>query len=140
MTLKRKNKNILQRISDTLLEIMVDISVFFYKTFVRKDRMVDQPTQDGSKNSKGETPRVGKIQMAPSSHDVKFADFAQIVLTPTHGILKFGMHQAGTDDFVIHTQIVMPPQALTGFAEGLKKQIDIIKEKHSRPPTSPMEQ
>lgn len=100
----------------------------------------NEKQQNGSKEPKGEgQQRMGKISMSPSAHDVKFADFAQIVLTPTHGIMKFGLHQAGTDEFVIHTQIVMPPQALVGFADGLKKQIDIIKEKQAKPPTSPME-
>jgi len=99
-----------------------------------------QQSQDGNRDIKGEgTPRVGKISMSPSSHDVKFADFSQIVLTPTHGILKFGLHQIGTDEFIVHTQVVMPPQALVGLAEGLKKQIEIIKEKHGKPPSSPME-
>jgi len=76
--------------------------------------------------------RIGKITMSSSSHEVKFADFAQIVLTPTHGVLKFGVHQAGTDEFVIHTQVAMPPQALVMFAEGLKKQIDMIKEQQNK--------
>ena len=66
--------------------------------------------------------------MSPASHDIKFADFAQIVLTPTHGIIKFGLHQAGSDDFVVHTQVAMPPQALAGFADGLKQQIEKIKQ------------
>jgi len=140
VSLKSENRNIFQRVNDILLESVVDAAVFIYKLFARKKTMNDQPTQDGSKEGKGEgAPKMGKIIMAQSSHDVKFADFAQIVLTPTHGIMKFGLHQAGTDEFIVHTQIVMPPQALTGFAEGLKKQIDLIKEKHAKPPTSPME-
>lgn len=86
------------------------------------------PSGNGKKNKGAEgNVRKGKINMSPTSHDIKFADFAQIVLTPTHGIIKFGLHQAGTDDFVIHTQIAMPPQALAGFADGLKQQIDKIK-------------
>ena len=98
---------------------------------------MDDPNQEqnGKHEQTGKSQqRVGKITMSPSSHDVRFADFAQIVLTPTHGVVKFGVHQAGTDEFVVHTQIAMPPQALVLFAEGLKKQIDMIKEQQGKQP------
>lgn len=91
------------------------------------------PSGNGKKD-KGVSGKVrkGKITMSTSSHDIKFADFAQIILTPTHGIIKFGLHQAGSDDFVVHTQIAMPPQALAGFADGLKQQIEKIKKQQQQ--------
>ena len=93
-----------------------------------------KPSGNGKKDQ-GQSGQVrkGKVILSSTAHDVKFADFAQIVLTQTHGVIKFGMHQAGTDEFVVHSQVVMPPQALTHFAEGLKAQIDKIKEQQENP-------
>ena len=90
---------------------------------------MDTPnTWDNGKKSKDpKSGQPGKISMSQSSHDIKFADFAQIVLTPTHGIIKFGLHQPGTNEFVVHTQVALPPQALVRLAEGLKIQIDKIR-------------
>ena len=93
---------------------------------------MDIPLSGNGKKDQGKQVKQGKITLAPSSHDVKFADFAQIILTPTHGIIKFGCHQAGTEEFVVHTQIALPPPALTRFAEGLKQQIDRIMEQQKK--------
>jgi hypothetical protein len=136
------SKNIFTKTGDWLTEKLVNVSVYFYNIFRRKKAMVEQnPFGNGKKDkSDQENARQGKIIIAPGAHDVKFADFAQIVLTPTHGILKFGLHQAGTDEFVVHTQVVMPPQALTQFAEGLKAQIDRIKTQQTNPSKQPTEE
>ncbi|MFH1513846.1 MAG: hypothetical protein ABIG42_00115 [bacterium] len=137
-----KGNNLFTRTSDWILEKLVDASVLIYRIFQRKKPM-NNPQQPGN-GQKGPggagQVRQGKITMAPTSFDVKFADFAQIVLTPTHGTIKFGTHQAGTDDFVVHTQIAMPPQALAGFADGLKQQIDRIKEQQKKQSESAPEQ
>ena len=92
---------------------------------------MEEPKISGN-GKKGQEMKQGKITMSPASHDIKFSDFAQIVLTPTHGIIKFGLHQAGTNEFIVHTQIAMPPQALARFADGLKMQIEKIKEQHKQ--------
>ena len=137
-----KEYNPFTRISDWILEKLVDASVYIYRIFNRKKPM-NKPQQagNGQKGSAGTgQTRQGKITMAPTSHDVKFADFAQIILTPTHGTIKFGTHQAGTDEFVVHTQVVMPPQALAGFADGLKQQIDKIKQQQKKQADNPPEQ
>jgi hypothetical protein len=134
--LKVEKKNIFQRINDEILEFLVNLAVFFHNLVGRKKKMDYSEQEQNGKNEpkdKGQQ-RVGKISLAPSSHEVKFADFAQIVLTPTHGIIKFGVHQTGTDEFVVHSQIAMPPQALVMFAEGLKKQIEMIKDQQSKQP------
>lgn len=129
-----KEYNLFTRISDWVLEKMVDVSVFIYRIFQRKKPMTNpQKSGNGQKGKAGAgQARQGKITMAPTSYDVKFADFAQIILTPTHGTIKFGTHQAGTDEFMVHTQIAMPPQALAGFADGLKQQIEKIKEQQKK--------
>jgi hypothetical protein len=136
------SKDIFTKAGDWLTEKLVNISVSIYKIFRRNKAMAEQnPFGNGKKEkSDQENVRQGKIIISPSAHDVKFADFAQIILTPTHGILKFGLHQAGTDEFVVHTQVVMPPQALTQFAEGLKVQIDRIKTQQVNPSKQPTEE
>lgn len=103
--------------------------------------MVEQNPSGNGKKEQGASGQMkkGRITMSQTSHEVRFADFAQIVLTPTHGIIKFGLHQAGSDEFVVHTQIAMPPQALAGFAEGLKQQIEKIKEQQKKQKENPPE-
>jgi hypothetical protein len=136
-----KKTNAIARINDWLLEKMVNVAVFIYRIFRRKKPMVEQNPSGNGKKEQGASGQVrkGKITMSPTSHEIRFADFAQIVLTPTHGIIKFGLHQAGSDEFVVHTQIAMPPQALAGFAEGLKQQIEKIKEQQKKQKENPPE-
>lgn len=140
--MNENSKDIFAKAGDWLTERLVNVSVFIYKIFRRKKVMVEQNPFGNGKKEKGdqENVRQGKIILSPGAHDVKFADFAQIVLTPTHGILKFGLHQAGTDEFVVHTQVVMPPQALTQFADGLKAQIERIKTQQPNPSQKPSEE
>ncbi len=95
---------------------------------------MDDPNMwgNGKKNPEAKGSVPGVITMSQSAHDIKFADFAQVVLTPTHGIIKFGLHQAGTNEFVVHTQVALPPQAIVRLAEGMKLQIDKIRDQHKQ--------
>ena len=70
-----------------------------------------------------------KVVMTQSSHEVRFADFFQITLSPSHGILKFGYFHPQTQEFIVHTQIALTPQGVMGLAEGLKKQLQVVQGK-----------
>jgi hypothetical protein len=70
-----------------------------------------------------------KVIMAPSSHEIRFADFFQITLAPSHGVLKFGYFHPQTQEFIVHTQVALTPQGVVGLAEGLKKQLDVVRGK-----------
>ena len=70
-----------------------------------------------------------KVIMTPSSHEIRFADFFQITLAPSHGILKFGYFHPQTQEFIVHTQVALTPQGVVGLAEGLKKQLDVVRGK-----------
>ena len=70
-----------------------------------------------------------KVIMTQSSHDVRFADFFQITLAPSHGILKFGYFHPQSQEFIVHTQIALTPQGVMGLSEGLKKQLGVVQGK-----------
>lgn len=70
-----------------------------------------------------------KVIMAPSSHEIRFADFFQITLAPSHGIIKFGYFHPQTQEFIVHTQVALTPQGVVGLADGLKKQLDVVRGK-----------
>ena len=70
-----------------------------------------------------------KVVMTQSSHEVRFADFFQITLSPSHGILKFGYFHPQTQEFIVHTQIALTPQGVMGLSEGLKKQLQVVQGK-----------
>jgi hypothetical protein len=70
-----------------------------------------------------------KVIMAPSSHEIKFSDFFQITLAPSHGIIKFGYFHPQTQEFIVHTQVALTPQGVVGLADGLKKQLDVVRGK-----------
>ena len=70
-----------------------------------------------------------KVIMAPSSHEIRFADFFQVTLAPSHGMLKFGYFHPQTGEFIVHTQIALTPQGVVGLADGLKKQLDVVRGK-----------
>jgi hypothetical protein len=80
-------------------------------------------TQDMKKRPK----QPKKVIMAPSSHEVRFADFFQITLAPSHGILKFGYFHPQSQEFIVHTQIALTPQGVLGLSAGLKKQLDVVQ-------------
>ncbi len=70
-----------------------------------------------------------KVIMSPSSHEIRFSDFFQITLAPSHGIIKFGYFHPQTQEFIVHTQVALTPQGVVGLAEGLKKQLDVVRGK-----------
>ena len=70
-----------------------------------------------------------KVIMVPSSHEIRFADFFQITLSPSHGVIKFGYFHPQTQEFIVHTQVALTPQGVVGLADGLKKQLDVVRGK-----------
>lgn len=70
-----------------------------------------------------------KVIMTQASHDIRFADFFQITLSPSHGILKFGYFHPQSQEFIVHTQVALTPRGVVGLAEGLKKQLEVVQGK-----------
>lgn len=70
-----------------------------------------------------------KVIMTQTSHDIRFADFFQITLSPSHGILKFGYFHPQSQEFIVHTQVALTPRGVVGLAEGLKKQLEVVQGK-----------
>jgi len=90
----------------------------------------DQPEggdDGGSHLPDGVQGRKVKIVISPSAQEVKFADFFGYTLTPTHAVVKFGMLQPETGEFVVHTQIAMTPQGMVALSEGLRKNIEKVR-------------
>jgi len=85
---------------------------------------------------KGAKPRKVKMKMSASAGDVKFADMFGFTLSPTHGIIKFGVFYPESGEFVVHTQIALTPQGLVALSQSLQKNIEMVRKKQKRPPTS----
>ncbi len=78
-------------------------------------------------NIRKQPPKPQKVSMAPSSHQVLFADFFQITLAPSHGVIKFGYFHPQTHEFIVHTQVAMTPQGILGLSAGLQKQLEMVQ-------------
>ncbi|HYE77169.1 MAG TPA: hypothetical protein VEI97_04210 [bacterium] len=62
-----------------------------------------------------------QVSFAPQAHSVLYSDFAQITINPHSAVLRFGTQIPGRNEFVIHSQIAMPPQALMAFAQAIQQ-------------------
>jgi len=71
--------------------------------------------------------RKVKVVMAQSSQEVKFADMFGFALSPTHGVVKFGVFQPETGEFVVHTQIALTPQGMVALSQSLQKNIEKVR-------------
>lgn len=76
--------------------------------------MADQPQQN----------QQAQVSFAPQAHSVLFSDFAQITINPHTAVLRFGTQIPGRNEFVIHSQIAMPPQALMAFAQAIQQHMN----------------
>jgi hypothetical protein len=85
---------------------------------------------------KGMKQKKVKIRMSPSAGDVKFADMFGFTLSPTHGIIKFGVFYPESGEFVIHTQIALTPQGMVALSQSLQKNIERIRKKPTGQPGS----
>ena len=65
-----------------------------------------------------------KVVHSPSAQEVKFADMFGFTITPTHGIVKFGVMHPETGEFVVHTQIALTPAGMVSLSEALKQNIE----------------
>ena len=78
-----------------------------------------------------EGPRKRKVKLAisQSAQEVKFADMFGITIAPTHGVVKFGVFQPETGEFVVHTQIALTPQGMIGLSQSLQKNLENVKKR-----------
>lgn len=95
----------------------------------------DDNKDNGEKSKDGFTPQIPgakrrkiKAKLSPSAQDVKFADMFGVTLSPTHGVVKFGVFHPETGEFIIHTQIAMTPQGMVALSQTLQKNIEKIKQ------------
>ncbi len=98
-----------------------------------------KPPDDGDDGGNGnpETGPVGlppgakrrklKVIVSPNGMDVKFADLFGFTLGPTHGVVKFGVMQPETGEFVVHTQIALTPQGMVALSQALQKNLEKIR-------------
>ena len=108
----------------------------------------DIPDDDDDEKSEGEQShrlagvppgvkrRKVNIKMSPSSQDVKFADMFGFTLSPTHGVIKFGVFHPETGDFIVHTQIALTPQGLVALSRSLKQNLDKVRKQKPGPKQS----
>jgi hypothetical protein len=82
----------------------------------------------------GAKPRKLKVVISQSAQDVKFADLFGFTLGPTHGIVKFGVLQPETGEFVIHTQIALTPQGMVALSQALQKNLEKIRQMSKQGP------
>ena len=77
----------------------------------------------------GQNPKRRKIKVVTSENgkDVKFSDMFGFTVTPSHAIVKFGVMQPESGEFVIHSQIAMTPQGLIALHQALGKNIEKIR-------------
>lgn len=84
---------------------------------------------------RGPVKRKLKILMSQSAQEVKFADMFGFTLTPSHAIVKFGVMQPETGEFVVHTQIALTPQGMMAFGQAIQKNLQKLKKpKHGKGP------
>jgi len=67
-----------------------------------------------------------QVSFAPQAHSVLYSDFAQITINPHSATLRFGTQVPGRNEFVVHTQLAMPPQALVAFANAIQQHLQAI--------------
>ncbi|MEO7993731.1 MAG: DUF3467 domain-containing protein [bacterium] len=67
-----------------------------------------------------------QINFAPQAHSVLYSDFAQITINPHSAVLRFGTQIPGRNEYVVHSQIAMPPQALVAFAQAIQQHLQAI--------------
>jgi len=64
-----------------------------------------------------------RVNFAPQAYSMLYSDFAQITLNQHSATLRFGTQVPGQNEFVVHTQIAMPPQALVAFANAIQQHL-----------------
>lgn len=69
-----------------------------------------------------------QVSFAPQAHSMLYSDFAQITINPHSAMLRFGTQVPGQNQFVVHTQIAMPPQALVAFANAIQQHLASIEQ------------
>lgn len=72
-----------------------------------------------------------QVSFAPQSHSVLYSDFAQITINPHSATLRFGTQVPGRNEFVVHTQLAMPPQALVAFANAIQQHLQAIAQQQA---------
>jgi hypothetical protein len=100
----------------------------------------DDPEDGGHEGPIGVPPnmqgRQVKVVISPQAQDVLFADIFGFTLGPSHGIIRFGVLQPETGEFVVHTQIALTPQGMMALSDGLKKNIENIRKMKPGPKTT----
>jgi len=81
----------------------------------------------------GAKPRQIKVIMSQSAQEVKFADMFGFTLSPTHGLVKFGVFQPETGEFIVHTQIALTPQGMVALSQSLAKNIEKVRKAKPQP-------
>ncbi len=78
---------------------------------------------------KGPPRKKAKLVMSPSAQKVVFADTFGFTLTPTHGIIKFGVFHPESGEFVVHTQVALSPQGLVALNRSLTANLPKVSKK-----------
>jgi len=88
----------------------------------------------GNMPSPGKRRKV-KVTISQSAQEVRFADMFGFMLNPSHGVIRFGVYQPETGEFVVHTQIALTPQGMMGLSKSLKENIEKARKKRPGPET-----
>ena len=75
----------------------------------------------------GARKRKLKVVVSQSAQEVKFADMFGFTISPTHGLVKFGVLQPETGEFIVHTQIAMTPQGMVSLSNALQANLQKIR-------------
>jgi hypothetical protein len=82
--------------------------------------------------------RKVKVTISQSAQEVKFADMFGFMLSQTHGIIRFGVFQPETGEFVVHSQIAMTPQGMQALSKSLQQNIEKARRKRKPGPETRM--
>ncbi len=97
----------------------------------------DDNNGDGDKHKPGgPKKRKVKVLMSQNAQEVRFADMFAFTLSPTHGIVKFGVFHPETGEFIVHTQIALTPQGMVAFSQSLTKQLEKVRKNKPGGPRS----
>lgn len=79
--------------------------------------------------------RKVKVTISQSAQEVKFADMFGFMLSQTHGVIRFGVFQPETSEFIVHTQIALTPQGMLALSKSLQQNIEKARKRKRGPET-----